>query len=100
MFDDFVVQTGYVFMPVDMVMLCSVSFRLRSDVGDRGPVSFGLRSDVGDVGPSQLRTSVRCLSQLRTSVRCPSQLRTRFDVGDEDPSQLRTSVRCRGQGPG
>ena len=56
MFDAFVVQTGYVFMPVDMFMLCSVSFGLRSDVGDRGPVSFGLRSDVGDVGPSQLRT--------------------------------------------
>ena len=37
------------FMLVDMFMLCSVS--------------FGLRSDVGDRGPSQLRTSVRCRGQ-------------------------------------
>ena len=56
------------FMLVDMFMLCSVSFGLRSDVGDKVPVSFGLRSDVGgkapvspDFGPMQWARPSMCL---------------------------------------
>nr|KAJ0197680.1 hypothetical protein LSAT_V11C700375100 [Lactuca sativa] len=80
-------------MLVDMFMLCSVSFGLRSDVGGKVPVSFGLWSDIGDKVPvsfghrSDVGGKVPVSFGLRSDVgdKVPVSFGLRSDVGDKVP---------------